>query len=266
MPYRTYEIIDVFGLHLRTWGLFVGLGLAVGAWVVTRLARRRGIPEDAVWSLAIVSAGAGVLGSRILWALQPAVLERTLADPLLAFRVWEGGLTFVGGLLGAFAGGLVYLRRRKLSVRRVADVLAPGFGIGLAVGRLGCFVTGLHPGKPTDLPWGIEFLGAVRHPIPLYESALGLVIAACAFLLLRRGLASGLVGAAAAVVYLVGRGLLDLLRAGGGLEGADPRLLGEVTLTQGLSLVLVPVLLVFVVHRLRTDAPELISKAEDDRV
>lgn len=247
MAFETIDILHLGPLHLRTWGLMVGLGLLAGAAISARLAPHRGIGADRIWSLALVTAASGLLGARVLWALQPELIERTLANPLIAFRVWDGGLTFVGGLIGATIGGAVYLRRAGIPMLRTLDVVAPGFGVGLAIGRIGCYLTGLHPGRPTSLPWGIEYLGAVRHPIPLYEAMLGLALAGLALLLLRRVESYGLVGLATATAYLGSRGLLDLLRASGGTEGADPRLLADLTLTQGVALVMVPLLVVLLV-------------------
>ncbi len=247
MPFETIDILHLGPLHLRTWGLMVGLGLFAGAAISARLAPRRGVGADRIWSLTLVTALSGLLGARVLWALQPALIERTLENPLIALQVWDGGLTFVGGLIGATIGGAVYLRRAGVPLFRTLDVVAPGFGVGLAIGRIGCYLTGLHPGKPTSLPWGIDYLGAIRHPIPLYEAALGLALAGLAFWLLRRVESHGLVGLLTAAAYLGSRALLDLLRATNGTEGADPRLVADLTLTQGVALVMVPLLVVLIV-------------------
>jgi len=224
------------------WGLMVGLGIALGAWLMVRAARRRGLPEDRLWTLVLVAGAAGILGSRVLWALQPGELAGTLADPLSIVSFWRGGLTFIGGLVAATAAGLVYARRARLPIPQTADLAAMGLWFGLAIGRLGCFITGLHPGRETGLPWGIDYLGAVRHPIPLYESLFAVALFLLARALLRRGLMPGSTMLLTVSVYLVGRGLLDLLRLPAG-QGADPRMAAGLTLTQTLALAATPVLL-----------------------
>jgi phosphatidylglycerol:prolipoprotein diacylglycerol transferase len=253
MPYRTFEIITLGPLHLRTWGMLVALGILAGAYLAVRLAPSRGIQGDRLWTLTIVVALAGVLGSRVLWALQPDLIGETLANPLRLIAIWEGGLTFIGGLLAAVAAGVIYVRRAGLPVLDTADVVAPGLALGIAIGRVGCFLTGLHPGRPTSLPWGIDYLGAVRHPIPLYESALGVALLVASLILLRRRLAPGVTALMVILGYLVGRSLLDLLRAApaAGVSGTDPRMFGEVPLTQGLALVAVPLLILLLVKVLR---------------
>lgn len=256
MPYRTIEMLSLGPLHLRTWGLMVALGVFAGTALAVKLADRRGLPGDKLWTVAAAVAVSGILGGKILWALQPGTIADTLANPLRVFAVWQGGLTLIGGVLFAVPVGILVARRVGLPLRQTVDVVAPGFGVGIAVGRVGCFLTGLHPGRPTALPWGIEYLGAIRHPIPLYESVLGIGLLVIGLLLLRRKLPAGAVGASILLVYMVGRSLLDLLRAPSGVAGADPRLLGSMTLTQGVALVAVPLLLLALVIALRRPAGE----------
>jgi phosphatidylglycerol:prolipoprotein diacylglycerol transferase len=239
MWYRTVEMITLGPLHLRVWGMFVGAGVLAGLLLTSRLARARGYEVDRIWTLGLVVALAGVVGSRVLWALQPAMISGTLAAPWRAFEVWQPGLALIGGVLLAIVAGVVYAKRSGLPVRETADLVAPGLGLGIAIGRLGCFLTGLHPGRVAGLPWGIYYLGALRHPVPLYESLLGLALLALGLVLLRRRLAPGITALAVAGTYLVGRSLIDLLRAPG-LAGADPRLLGGFTVTQGLALFMGP--------------------------
>jgi phosphatidylglycerol:prolipoprotein diacylglycerol transferase len=242
MWYRTVEMIALGPFHIRVWGLLVGAGIAAGLLLTARLARRRGVDDESIWTLGVVVLVAGIVGSRLLWALQPAVIRDTLAHPVQAIAFWRPGLTLIGGLIAAILAGILYVRRARLSVRTVADLAAPGFGLGLAIGRLGCFLTGLHPGLPTGLPWGIYYLDAIRHPIPLYESLLGLVLLSLGLFLLNRRLPSGIAALAVTLTYLVGRSLLDLLRAPG-VPGADPRLVGGATLTQSVALVMGPLAL-----------------------
>jgi len=252
VPYRVIDVFMVGPLRLHTWGLMVGLGVIAGAALAVRLANRRGLPGDRLWTIAVVVAVAGLLGSKFLWALQPATIEETMADPLRLVAVWQGGLTFIGGLLAGVPAAILAARRARLPLLATADVIAPAFGLGLAVGRVGCFLTGLHPGRPTTLPWGIEYLGAVRHPIPLYESVLGLLLLGLGLLLLKWRLPTGVTSIAVGLGYLLARPILDLLRAQQGVAGADPRLVGSLTLTQGIALVAVPLLVLALVARLRT--------------
>jgi phosphatidylglycerol:prolipoprotein diacylglycerol transferase len=108
-----------------------------------------------------------------------------LAHPLKVFAVWEGGMSFHGGLLGATIAGVLFIRRHGLDFWHMADLIALTGPVGLGLGRLGNFINGELYGRATDLPWGVVFPGGgpvARHPSQLYESFLeGLVL----FVLLR---------------------------------------------------------------------------------
>jgi len=239
-------MLQIGPVHFRTWGLLVGLGLGVGLLVATFAARKRGLKTEKLWMLAAIGVIAALFGSKLLWALQPAEMASTAAQPWRVFAIWQGGLTLIGGLIFGFGAALIYAWRVGLPIRKTFDVTMVGFGPAVAVGRIGCYLTGLHPGKPTSLPWGIDYLGAVRHPIPLYESFLGVGLFALALVLYRRKLPAGVVGLSVGLAYLVGRSLFDLLRAVG-IDGADPRLVGGMTLTQTITIVAAPVLAAIIV-------------------
>src|SRR5699024_2903424 len=99
-----------------------------------------------------------------------------LNNPLAIFYVWEGGMSFHGGLLGVIAAMILFARREKLSFLTVADFLAPLIPLGLAAGRLGNFINGELWGRPSNLPWAMVFPlagdGIARHPSQLYEMLL----------------------------------------------------------------------------------------------
>ncbi|MDJ0638877.1 MAG: prolipoprotein diacylglyceryl transferase [Paracoccaceae bacterium] len=112
-------------------------------------------------------------------------------DPLSIFRVWEGGMSFHGGLLGVVIAGALFCWKNKVSAWGVADCLALGTPPGLLLGRVANFINAELWGRPTDLPWGVIFPGAAaqdcpgitgpcaRHPSQLYEAALeGLLLGA----------------------------------------------------------------------------------------
>ena len=243
MPYRIIDMFQMGPFHIRTWGFMVGIGIAAGLFIAAAAARRRGLSTDKLYLLAFIGVIAGIFGSRIGWAVQPSEIGETIAHPLRLISVWQPGLTLVGGLVVGFGAAIIYAWRARVPLRRTFDAVAVGLGPTIAIGRIGCYLTGLHPGRPTSLPWGIEFLGAVRHPIPLYESLLGVALFAFALVLYRRRLPAGIVALSGGAFYLVGRSLLDLLRATG-VSGSDPRLLAGLTLTQTVALFMIPAMAV----------------------
>jgi len=241
MPYRVIDMIQIGPFHIKTWGLLVGIGLVVGFLVATWAARKRGLSTDKFYMLAFIGVVGGILGSRFVWALQPSEISQTLSHPLRLISVWQPGLTLIGGLIIGFGAAIIYAWRARLPVRKAVDAAAMGLGPTVAIGRIGCYLTGLHPGKATSLPWGINYLGAIRHPIPLYESLLGVMVFVLALMLSRRRVPAGITGLSVGATYLVFRSLLDLLRASG-VDGPNVLVLGGFTLTQAVSIFVIPVL------------------------
>jgi phosphatidylglycerol:prolipoprotein diacylglycerol transferase len=99
-------------------------------------------------------------------------LAGLLDNPISLFFVWEGGMSFHGGLLGVVIAMWFYARKRKLAYFSLTDQIAPWAPTGLFFGRIGNFINGELWGKPTDVPWAIVFQGEAVHPNQLYEAAL----------------------------------------------------------------------------------------------
>ena len=101
-------------------------------------------------------------------------LDSLAANPAAAFRIWEGGMSFHGGLLGVLAGVAVCSRKRDLRFFEVTDAIAPAMPLALGCGRIGNFINAELPGRVTDAPWALVFPGEAvgRHPSSLYQAAL----------------------------------------------------------------------------------------------
>lgn len=168
-------------LHVHWYGLMYLVGFAAAWWLGKRRARQPGAPltEQQVGDLLFYGALGVVLGGRIGYALFYN-FEQYLADPWQLLRIWQGGMSFHGGLLGVLLALWLYGRRLGLGFFRVTDFVAPLVPIGLGAGRIGNFINGELFGKPTDLPWAMVFAGGgpqARHPSQLYEAVLeGLVL------------------------------------------------------------------------------------------
>jgi phosphatidylglycerol:prolipoprotein diacylglycerol transferase len=160
-------------VKVHWYGLMYVVGFIAGWW----LARRRAAMPGSTWKPADVDdliffAAIGVIaGGRLGWILFYG-FDTLRADPLAIFRVWQGGMSFHGGLLGVMAAIALFARRRGRQVADVYDFMAPLPAVGLCAGRIGNFINGELWGKPTDLPWGMQVGDQVLHPSQLYEAAL----------------------------------------------------------------------------------------------
>jgi phosphatidylglycerol:prolipoprotein diacylglycerol transferase len=174
----TYPDIDPVALSLgplkvRWYGLMYVIGFIAAWW----LARRRAAQAGSTWKpldvddLVFYSALGVILGGRLGWVLFYG-LEGIRDNPVQVFKVWEGGMSFHGGLLGVLLALTVFARQRGKQIADVFDFTAPLPAIGLMAGRIGNFINGELWGKPTDVSWAFIVQGVPRHASQLYEAAL----------------------------------------------------------------------------------------------
>jgi|SRR5579883_249598 len=184
----TYPHIDpialkVGPLKIHWYGIMYLIGFVAAWWLARRRARQPGSTWTAleIDDLIFYCAMGVILGGRLGWCLFYG--RDVIAENLLnVFRIWDGGMSFHGGMLGVAVATLLFARAKKKHPADVLDFVAPLPGIGLMCGRLGNFINGELWGKPTTLPWGFAVRGpdgevVVRHASQLYEATLeGLVL------------------------------------------------------------------------------------------
>jgi phosphatidylglycerol:prolipoprotein diacylglycerol transferase len=178
-----YPDIDPIALslgpvHIRWYGLMYVLGFLGGWWV----ARRRAAAPGSTWKpidvddLIFFAAIGVIAGGRLGWILFYG-FDTVAANPLAVFKVWQGGMSFHGGLVGVLVAISIFARRRGRKITDVFDFTAPLPAIGLGAGRIGNFINGELWGKATDVPWAVVVDGVPRHASQLYEAFLeGLVL------------------------------------------------------------------------------------------
>lgn len=165
-------------LEFRWYGLMYVIGFVAAYFVILAESKRRELllTRDDVADLIFAVALGVILGGRTGYVLFYD-LSAYLAQPLKVFAVWEGGMSFHGGLTGAILGGFWFARRKKLDFLPLLDAGALTAPIGLGLGRIGNFINGELYGRVTDVPWGVVFpdprAGYLpRHPSQLYEAIL----------------------------------------------------------------------------------------------
>lgn len=237
--------IDPIAFHLgplavHWYGIMYLLGFAAAWWLGTRrirAGRLPGVDADAFSDLLFYSMLGVVLGGRIGYMLfyVPGVL---VSDPLQLFRVWEGGMSFHGGLIGVLVACLWWSRRHRTHFWDVMDFAAPLVPLGLGFGRIGNFIGAELWGKTTDGSWGVVFpsglpaelarlppetleamhaSGALdawaRHPSQLYQAALeGLVLFLVLWTVSMRPRGRYLVSGLFALLYGVFRFAVEFVR------------------------------------------------------
>ncbi len=169
--------LDLGFLQIHWYGLMYLVGFAAAWWLGVQRARRAGSgwTEQQVSDLIFWGAVGVVLGGRAGYVLFYQ-FDYFLANPLWLFHVWEGGMSFHGGLVGVLVALWVFGRRQGKTFFEMGDFTAPLIPVGLGAGRVGNFIGGELWGRATELPWGVVFPragdGVARHPSQLYEFAL----------------------------------------------------------------------------------------------
>ncbi len=153
--------IPIGPLRISPHGIGIALGFLFGARLMLPEAAKKGIGEDAVYAILVRAALGSLLGARLAYVVNHA--GEYLDDPLSAFKVWEGGISLLGGIFGAIALCLPLARRLRFDAWKGLDAAAPGLALGIIVGRIGDLVVGDHLGKETDFflgyrcpPEGVE--------------------------------------------------------------------------------------------------------------
>lgn len=167
--------------------------------------------SDLIFYAAIGVILGGRLGYMLFYGWQ-----QLIENPLSLFKLWEGGMSFHGGLLGVAVALVFFARKFKKSFLNVADFVAPIVPLGLAAGRAGNFINGELWGRPTDLPWAMIFPhsdGLPRHPSQLYELGLeGVVLFIVVWCYAAKPRPVGRVSAVFLIGYALSRLLVECFR------------------------------------------------------
>ena len=162
---------DSQGLPIRGYGVMLFLGVISGVMLAAYRAKREGYDPELIYSLAFWMCACGILGARLFYVIeywrdfQRADLSESFAAIINFTR---GGLVVYGAVVGGAAAAVWFFIRHKLPVLAMADIIAPSMTLGLALGRIGCFLNGCCYGGQCQLPWAVEF----PPESPVYQSQL----------------------------------------------------------------------------------------------
>ena len=222
LPYPQIDPVAIAlgPLKIHWYGLMYLVGIG-GAWL---LASRRLKDFDPSWSKEKLSdlvfwvAMGVILGGRLGYALFYD-LPAYLAEPLKILRVWEGGMSFHGGLIGVMLATWLFGRRNGKSFFQLMDFIAPLVPIGLGAGRIGNFINAELWGKATDVPWAMVFppfsdpAQLPRHPSQLYQFALeGVALFVILWLYSRKPRPTMAVSGLFAICYGIFRFIVEFVR------------------------------------------------------
>lgn len=217
---------------IHWYGIMIALAFLFGLWTATLRARREKIPADKIADVTLWLMVGAIVGARIVY-VTTYWREEFAGQPLWTiFAIWQGGLVYYGGLIGAIVAGTIYIRWKKLPMWKTADVLAPSIALGSFFGRGGCLLNGCCFGRPTNLPWAIQFPngsaawelqyneGLVSanspslpvHPTEIYDGLLNLALYFFLAWLFRRKKFDGQIFATYLLCYAITRSISEAFR------------------------------------------------------
>jgi phosphatidylglycerol:prolipoprotein diacylglycerol transferase len=260
IPYPNIDpvFLRIGPVQLRWYGLMYMLSFIIGFFVMRRLARFRklNLTTDDLYDLLFYLILGVMVGGRLGYVLFYD-LSSYLREPLSIFAIWQGGMSFHGGLLGMILAAWYITRKKGWKFFDIADLVSAAAPIGLGLGRIGNFINGELYGRPTNVAWAMIFPEGgnnPRHPSQLYEALLeGLVL----FLILRwiykKNFYSGTVFWALVAFYGLFRFLVEFVREPDVQIGFD---LGPFTRGQLLTLPMLVIGAIMMITFARRSRPE----------
>jgi phosphatidylglycerol---prolipoprotein diacylglyceryl transferase len=166
-------IFKIGPLSMRWYGLMYIFGFISSYLLVTYQLKKKSLKIDhaVIDDLFFYLILGLIVGARLGYVIFYN-LGFYLGNPLEIFVIWRGGMSFHGGLIGAFIAGLVVMKKKKLNFFATADLIIPTCPIGIGFGRIGNFINGELFGKPASVPWAMVFPeggSTPRHPSQIYE-------------------------------------------------------------------------------------------------
>lgn len=225
LSYDPIVSIGLGPLSISPHGIFTALGVLAGAMLLMREVRAAGFDEEVVTTVLTRAVVAALLGARAAYVLNHL---SGFDSPLEVLRVWEGGVSLLGGITAALVVAVFELRRRALPVLRLLDLAAPWFTLGIAVGRIGDLLIADHLGDPTGVSFGyrcpdvVDVGGSVGSACPpgdvvhltaAYDLLAAAIITLVVLVIRRRTDRPGVAIASVGILYGLNRLVLDVFRA-----------------------------------------------------
>lgn len=225
ISYEPLVRIHLGPLAISPHGIFTAVGFLIGARLLLGDTRRRHISDDDMYVILTRAAIGALVGARVVYVVNH---WSAYDSPLDWFRVWEGGISLLGGIAGALLAAAPVARQRRLGFFALVDLAAPWLPLGIVIGRIGDLIIADHLGERTSLPFGFRCpdivdvgrtvgsscpAGEVVHLTAAYDLGVAAAVATVLIVLRSRLLRLGERTLLLGILYGTGRFAFDFLRA-----------------------------------------------------
>lgn len=243
-------LFEIKNVVIHTYGFFIALAFLSAIFISKREARLAGENPEIISDFIFWVLVAAIVGSRVFYVI--IYWNNYFPNDLTGiFKIWEGGLVFYGGFIGALIVSLIYLKITHLPIWKTGDIITPSIPFGHFLGRIGCLSAGCCHGRECELPWAITFtnpeslapLNLLLHPTQMYSSLSNLLIFFFIMYYKRFKKFDGQVFWTYVVIYAVARSVLETFR--GDFRGAEVAGILSVSQSIGLVMAVVAVVMLF---------------------
>jgi len=221
--WRLIDRIEIGPLSISPHGIGIAIGfLAGGALLARRAERMLGFRREQIWNMLMYAIVGVIIGARLAYVI--GHWSEFSSDLAQIPRIWEGGVSLQGGILGGIVAAIPYGRKHGIAMLPILDAAAPGFPLGIALGRVGDLVIGDHLGTPTSFLLGYRYLGGAQppdrvlqigdvvHQTALYDLLIAAAILPIVLRIAKRTMPTGHLIAWTAILYASGRIITDFAR------------------------------------------------------
>lgn len=145
IPYISFNVVHIGPIPIQVWGFFVASGIFVAIFLSSRKLKKNKLQHNIVWDLGFWILLAAFVGARVFHVLFYD-LSYYVEHPLEILFLWQGGLSIMGGFLGAVLSSWIYFIKKKISFWQYADQIVFYLPLGIGIGRIGCTLIHDHPG------------------------------------------------------------------------------------------------------------------------
>lgn len=239
-------LFQIGKVQIRYYGLLFVLGALIVYFFIKKLVKERDLKlsKDDVDLYVIYLLIGVIIGSRLFYVLIYN-LKFYLQNPLLIFALWQGGLSFHGGLVGAIVAAYIFCKKKNVSLQKMGDITIIPLGLALMLGRIGNFINAELYGRITDIAWCVKFpnVEGCRHPSQLYEAFKNLFIFVVLYNIRNKKFKDGFIFWLFVLMYATLRFFIEFFRA------PDPQLgfiVAGLTMGQILNIIMFFIALFFI--------------------